>query len=178
MIGCALTPPQVDVGYHPGAPAAKVADSSMPHVSVEVVDNRKTREVGETIATFGIKTADTVTRADVPATLKSAFESELKNRGFIESVDGNTLIVRLGYFRNVFVQRSFVFEASASMDLEVSIVSAGGAIPYRKYVTGSAHRTFAVASGGNEQLMLEAALRDAVSKVFNDPQFLVALEKS
>lgn len=143
-----------------------------------MVDNRKTREVGETIASFGIKTADTVTLSDIPATLKSAFESELKNRGFVEGADGDAVIVRLGYFRNVFVERSFVFEANASMDLEVSIVSAGGAIPYRKYITGSAHRTFAVASGGNEQQMLEAAMRDAVSRVFNDPDFNSTLSKA
>jgi hypothetical protein len=64
------------------------------------------------------------------------------------------------------------------MDLEVSIVSPDGAIGYRKYVTGRAHDTVALASSSDAQRMLDAALRDAVSKVFSDPDFLAALKKS
>jgi hypothetical protein len=116
--------------------------------------------------------------SDVPATLKSAFESELKDRGFIEGEGGNAVIVRLGYFRNTFVNRGFVFEATASMDLEVSIVRPDGAIPYRKYATGRAHDTFALASTSNAQHMLDAAMHDAVSRVLSDPDFLASLKKT
>ncbi len=143
-----------------------------------VVDNRTTQKVGENIAMFGIKTADTVTPSDVGATLKSALESELKNRGFVGGAGGDAVIVRLGYFSNTFVNRGVVNEANASMDLEVSIVRRGGAIPYRKYVTGRAHDTFALASRSNAQHMLDAAMRDAVSKLFADPDFTNTLTKA
>jgi uncharacterized lipoprotein YajG len=176
--GCGLVPPKVDVTYQPEQQVAKVADSSSPRVSVDVVDNRPTQKVGETIATFGIKTSDTVTPSDIPVTLKNAFEAELKDRGFVEGDGGDAVIVRLGYFRNTFVNRGIVNDANASMDLEVSIVRADGAISYRKYVTGRAHDTFALASSSNAQRMLDASMGDAVSKVFNDPEFLAALKKS
>jgi hypothetical protein len=76
------------------------------------------------------------------------------------------------------VNRGIVNEANASMDLEVSIVRPDGAISYRKYVTGRAHDTVALPTSANAQRMLDAAMRDAVSKVFNDPEFLAALKKS
>jgi uncharacterized lipoprotein YajG len=176
--GCGLAQPKVDVSYQPEEQVAEVADSSSPKVSVNVVDNRQTQHVGDNIAMFGIKTADTVTPSDIPTTLKSAFESELKDRGFVEGEGGDSLIVRLGYFRNSFVNRGIVNDANASMDLEVSIVRPDGTIAYRKYVTGRAHETVALPSSGKAQHLLDAALGDAVSKVFNDPDFLAALKKS
>ncbi len=160
---------KIDVTYQPEQQLAKVANSSSPHVSVDVVDIRQTQKVGEYIAIFGIKTADTVTPSDVPATLKNAFESELKNRGFVEGEGGDAVIVRRGYFRNSFANRGIVYEANASMDLEVSIVRPDGALPYRKYVTGRADDAFAIASAGNGQQMLDAAMRDRVSKSVRRP---------
>lgn len=178
--GCGIVPPKVDVTYQPEEQVAKIADSSSPLVSVDVVDNRQTQKVGENIAMFGIKTADTVTPSDVPATLKKALESELKNRGFGDGAGGDAVIVRLGYFGNTFVNRSVgvIFEANASMDLEVSIVRPDGAIPYRKYVTGRAHDSVAIANSANAQRMLDAAMRNALSKLFSDPDFTNTLRKA
>jgi uncharacterized lipoprotein YajG len=180
VCGCGVVPPKVDVTYQPEGRVAKIAAPTSPPVSIEVVDNRTTQRVGENIAMFGIKTADTVTASDVPATLKNALESELKNRGFVDGAGGDAVIVRLGYFGNTFVSRSVgvIYDANASLDLEVSIVRPDGAIPYRKYVTGRARDTVTLANSANAQRMLDAAMRNALSKLFSDPDFTNTLTKA
>src|SRR5271168_2371016 len=82
--GCAFTTGHVDLAYQPTTQATKVATPTSPRVSVVVTDKRPTKVVGQKMNGLGMKTADIVSNTDVAGTLKSAFETELNNRGFTE----------------------------------------------------------------------------------------------
>src|SRR5208337_267057 len=100
--GCAFTTGHVDLAYQPTTHATKLASPESPRVTVVVTDKRPTQIVGQKINGFGMKTADIVSNTDVPGTLKSAFETELSNRGFTEGAGGNVISVSLSDFQNQF----------------------------------------------------------------------------
>ena len=72
------------------------------------------------------KTADIVSNTDVPGTLKSAFETELKNRGFTEGGGGNVISVSLGNFENQFTLGFFSGDATATIGMQVTVTRPNG----------------------------------------------------
>jgi len=61
-------------------------------VTVVITDKRPTQVVGQKMNGLGMKGADIVSNSDVPGTIKSAFETELKSRGFTEGTGGQRRI--------------------------------------------------------------------------------------
>jgi len=177
LTGCAFTTGHVDLSYQPMTKVTKVAQPDSPSVNVEVSDKRPNPVVGEKINGFGMKTADIVSNNDIPALLKSAFETELNSRGFTAGRNGNTVHVQLDNFQNQFTLGFASGDATASIGMDVSIVRADGAVPYKQYITAQTKDWIEVAGEDNAQRMLDAALHDAVAKVFNDNAFIDALEK-
>jgi len=174
--GCAFTTGHVDLAYQPTGAATKVAQAESPHVNVEVSDNRPNQAVGQKINGFGMKTADIVSNSDVAGTLKSAFESELRARGFSEGADGNLVSVRLSNFENQFTLGFFSGDATATMGMDVTVKRRDGSVAYHKYITGQSKDWVEIAGEDNAQRMLNAAMQDAMSKVFSDEQFIGALK--
>jgi len=178
LSGCALTTGHVDLTYEPMAETTKVARPNSPHVTVEVLDKRPTQAVGQKINGLGMKSADIVPNSDVPALLKSAFETELSNRGFSEGTGGNTILVRLGNFQNQYKLGLISGEATASMGMEVSVIRADGSVAYKRYIRSERNDWVEITGEDNAQRMLNAAMRDAVAMVFNDHAFIEAVTKS
>ncbi len=125
-----------------------------------------------------MKSADIVPNSDVPALLKSAFETELSNRGFSEGTGGNTILVRLGNFQNQYKLGLISGEATASMGMEVSVIRADGSVAYKRYIRSERNDWVEITGEDNAQRMLNAAMRDAVAMVFNDHAFIEAVTKS
>ncbi len=175
--GCAFTTGHVNLEYQSQTPAMKIAGADSPHVAVEVTDKRPTPIVGQKINGFGMKTADIVSDSDVPGTLKSAFETELNNRGFTVGPGGVLIAVRLSSLQNQFTVGFFSGEAAANMGMDVTVKRPDGAVAYDKYITGQNQEWIELATPGNAQDTLDAAMRDAVSKVFSDSAFIDAVRK-
>jgi uncharacterized lipoprotein YajG len=175
--GCAFTTGHVNVAYESSTQATRIAGANTPHVIVEISDRRTTQVVGQKINGFGMKTADIVSDSDVPAALKSAFETELKNRGFVEGAGGNLVAVRLDNFQNQFTLGFFSGEGTASIGMDVAVKRANGSTVFNQYITGEHKDWIGIAGEDNAQLMLNGAMRDAVSKVFNDSAFIDALKQ-
>jgi uncharacterized lipoprotein YajG len=173
--GCALTTGHVDLAYQPTTQASKLAKPESPRVSVVVRDKRPTQVVGQKMNGLGMKMADIVSNTDVPGTLKSAFETELKNRGFTEGGGGNVISVSLGNFENQFTLGFFSGDATATIGMQVTVTRPNGSVAYDRYITGQAKDWVEVAGEDNAQHELDAAMQDGVSKVFADSAFIGSL---
>ena len=178
LSGCAFTTGHVDLSYQPTSQPTKIAGSNSPHVLVEVTDKRPTQAVGQKINGFGMKTADIVSNSDVPKTLKNAFETELSNRGFTEGGGGDLISVRLSNFQNQFTLGFFSGDAAATIGMDVTVKRPDGSVAYNQYVIGQNKESVEIASEGNAERVLNAALQDAVSKVFGDNAFIDSLKNS
>jgi uncharacterized lipoprotein YajG len=175
ICGCALTTGHVDLAYQPTTQATNLATPASPRVSVVVTDKRPTKVVGQKMNGLGMKMADIVSNTDVPGTLKSAFETELKNRGFTEGGGGNVISVSLGNFENQFTLGFFSGDATATIGMQVTVTRPNGSVAYERYITGQAKDWVEVAGEDNAQHELDAAMQDGVSKVFADSAFISSL---
>ena len=175
--GCAFTTGHVSLEYQSQTPAMRIAEADSPHVAVEVADKRPTQIVGQKINGLGMKTADIVSDSDVPGTLKSAFETELNDRGFTVGPGGVLIAVTLSSLQNQFTVGFFSGQATANMGMDVAVKRPDGAVAYDKYITGRNQEWIELATPGNAQHTLNAAMQDAVSKVFSDSAFIDALKK-
>jgi uncharacterized lipoprotein YajG len=177
LSGCAFTTGHVNLAYEPTTEVSKAATADSPRVRVEVTDKRPTQAVGQKINGFGMKTADIVSNSDVAATLKTAFETELHNRGFTDGVGGDLVTVRLADFQNQFTLGFFSGDASATIGMDVAVKRPDGSVTYSRYITGESKDWIELAGEGNAERMLNGAMRDGVAKVFSDNKFIDALNK-
>lgn len=147
--GCAFTTGHVDLAYQPATQATKLATAESPRVRVVVIDKRPTQVVGQKINGYGMKTADIVSDTDVPATLKSAFETELNSRGFTEGAGGDVVSVTLSNFENQFTLGFFSGDSTATIGMQVTVKRPDGSVAYDKYITGQSKNWIEVAREGN-----------------------------
>lgn len=176
--GCAFTTGHVDLSYQPSGDATKVAQADSPPVAVQVSDKRPTQVVGQKINGFGMKTADIVADTDVPGTIKNAFETELSDRGFTAGPNGNQVAVTLDSLQNSFTVGFFSGEATATAGMDVAVKRPNGTTAFDQYFTGNSKDWIELATPENAETMLDAAIKDAITKVFADQTFLDALKKS
>jgi hypothetical protein len=106
--GCALTTGHVDLEYQPTSAGTNIATAASLPVAIKIIDKRPTQIVGSKINGFGMKTADIISDSDVPATLKSAFETELNNRGFRLGANGHLIVIELSNLQNQFAWNYFL----------------------------------------------------------------------
>ncbi len=109
--------------------------------------------------------------------MKTAFETELHNRGFTDGVGGDLVTVRLADFQNQFTVGFFSGDASATIGMDVAVKRPDGSVAYSRYVTGESKDWVELAGEGNAERMLNGAMRDGVAKVFSDIAFIEALNK-
>lgn len=178
LSGCAFTTGHVNVAYESQGPAARLATANTPHVAVVVIDRRPTQVLGEKKNGFGMKTADIEADNDVPATVKNAFETELRNRGFVEGSGGNVVEVKLDHFQNQYSLGFFSGEGVATIGMQVSVERPDGSTAYSKYITGKAENWIELMGAGNAQTLLDGALRDGIERIFDDGDFTNALTQS
>ncbi len=175
LSGCAFTTGHVNLDYQSQVAPTKFAVANSPHISVAVTDKRPTQVVGHKINGYGMKTAEIVSDSDVPATVKKAFDQELEARGFTPGTGGILVAVSLNDFESEYSTGWFSAQATANMGMDVSVVQTDGTITFEKHITGHNEESVMTSGEGNAQVVLNAAMRDAVSNVFGDPAFLNAL---
>ena len=176
--GCAFTTGHVDLEYQAANAGTKIATAQSLSVAVKIIDKRPTQIIGSKINGFGMKTADILSDGDVPATLKNAFETELKNRGLKLGSNGLLLVVELSNLQNQFALGFFSGESTGNIGMDVIVERIDGAKIYDQYITGQGQDWIEVADMSNAQKTLDAAIQNAVSKTFNDSAFIEALQRS
>jgi uncharacterized lipoprotein YajG len=105
-----------------------------------------------------------------------SIKTELQNRGF--KVDGNGIVlnIELIKFYNDFKSGFFAGDAAGEVIMGSQVKRKDGNLIYNKTITGMyVEKNIQLATGQNAKLALEGALKDAVSKLVNDSEFIWAL---
>lgn len=175
--GCALTKDYVSLSYVPQANAPRFVGANAVSVSVGVTDNRAVKDkVSAKKNPYGMEMAAIIAKEDVADTLKRAIEAELANRGFRLSSGGVAVAAELSKFYNDFKTGFWSGSADAEVTMNVQIKRADGSIGYAKLISGIGRlESIQLMLGSNAKLALDAALKDAVAKLFNDRAFINAL---
>jgi uncharacterized lipoprotein len=178
--GCVLTQERVKLSYVPQVGVQRVERPNVSGVVVSVVDSRPTKDrVSSKENAFGMKLGAITSEEDVATLLQSAVEIELENRGF-HLGSGKALVnVELSRLENDFGQGFFSGDAMAELFMRVTVQEAASQVLYRKFIQGKGINSgIQLASGANAKIALDRALQDAVSKLFQDSQFLESVVKA
>lgn len=178
--GCALTEGHVGMSYVPQAGVARVEGAEHVALKVEVLDERAVKDkVGAKKNGYGMEMAPILSTNDVADVLKCAIETELNQRGFAVGSGPVAVIAELSKFYCDFKLGFWSGTAVAEATMNVQVRNPDGTIAYSKLVAGEGIKPrIQLASEGNAQMALHAALQDAVAKLFADPSFIDALIKS
>lgn len=173
---CATTTGHVDLAYTPQSAASQLAGASQVHVRVDVTDKRASTDVGHKINGYGIEMAPIVADKNVTNVVKEAIETELRNRGFTTGDGSAVVLAELSSFKNTFQIGFFSGTAAADLAMNVMVIGADGKVLFKKWIMAKGvNPSIQMASATNAQVALEAALQDAMTKLFSEQDFLNAL---
>ncbi len=175
LSGCALTEEHITLGYNPVSGATdRVPGAEQVKVAVAVQDQRTAQNhVGHKTNGYGMEMAQIIADNDISSMIKGAIETELTNRGFQIGAGEAQVNVTLQKFENRFELGWFSGTARASLIMGVVVSRANGTASFTKYVEGEGvNDGIQLANGSNAKLALDAALQDAVKKLFQDPAFI------
>jgi len=165
--------------YDPQTNVEKIKEADTVKVRVEISDVRVIRDrVSNKINSYGMDMAPIIAQNDVADTLKKAIEAELKNRGF-ELAEGSVLVLaELNKYYNSFKTGFWSGRAVAEVVMNVQVKKPDKSILYSKMIAGENTHPVQLASGKNAKIVLDAALKDGISKLFNDTSFLDSFFKA
>jgi uncharacterized lipoprotein YajG len=150
------------------------------NLEVSVKDSRKMKDkVSYKKNAYGMELAEIISDKDVVNLVRDSIITELNNRGF--KTDGNDaqVNVELIKFFNDFKTGFFAGDATGEVIMIAQIKRNGGNIIYNKSITGEyTEQNIQLMTGNNAKLALEGALKDAISKLVNDTEFIKALMES
>ena len=180
LSGYAFTKDYVRLGYVPQQDVAKIPGADAVSLNVEVNDLRTMKDkVSVKKNGYGMEMAPIIATNDVAGLMKDALQTELSNRGFSCGGNAITIVAGLSKFYSDFKTGFFSGSAAAEVMMNVQVKNADGTIVFATVVAGEgANPSLQIMSGENARIALEAALKDAVSKLVGDPAFIDSLLKS
>ena len=174
--GCALTTDQIKLEYVPMS-SGRLEGAETVKVKTEVIDLRTVKDkVSSKKNGYGMEMAPIVTVNDVSELVSTSLNTELANRGF--TVSGGSLLVRseLSRFYSDFKIGFWAGDAVADVIMNVQVKRPDDKIIFSKTITGQyVNPSIQLASGENARIALNGALKDAVQKLVNDPEFINCL---
>jgi uncharacterized lipoprotein len=181
--GCALTEDTVRLSYQPRGAAGQVGAAQAVTVAVVVRDERRGKERDRVSCKkngYGMEMAAIRSENDVPGLVQGAVQSELSRRGFRAGAGGVTVVVEVHRLYNDFKIGFFSGDADAEADLEVRVYPAGATEGTPALYEGRAegagqNPNVQLSSGENAKVALEAALSEAVWRLFANQRFIAAL---
>ena len=178
--GCALTKGHVAMSYVPQADVGKIQGAEAVAVKVEVADERTIKDkVSAKKNGYGMEMAPILAANDVAEVLKGAIETELKQRGFAVGDGSVGVVAELSKFYCDFKTGFWSGNAVAEVTMNVQVKNPDGSIAFSKLVAGEGCKNhIELYSEGNARTALNAALHDAVFKLFEDPAFVDSLLQS
>lgn len=180
LSACAMGSEHIEMAYKPSKNAEAITNAiSIPvQIAVSTDHLSPNDRVGTKINGYGMEGGSIQTNKPVSDIVKSAFETELLERGFPEKTGGKIVTADVTKFYNKF-HTGFVGKAVATVEMNVKVTDPTNNVLYTKAVTGEKTRGGLMAmTAGEARLALEGALSDAVSQVVNDPEFIKSLISS
>jgi uncharacterized lipoprotein len=180
--GCALTTDRVALEYRPmaGVQTLKEAEGITVLVSVNDLRTDKTK-VSSKKNGFGMEMAPILAEEDPALTIKRAFETEFKARGFKIGSDALVLIHSdVTRFWNDHKTGFFAGDSVADLNMTVLVKNkAGDKILFTKQVSAQGlEPNIQIQGGNNAKLALDKALANGLRQLFEDPMFLDSIIKA
>jgi len=184
LSGCIFLPDKqlyVSIAYNPQTGVSPIAGAGEGKVKVEMIDSRSTVYKVSDYDAFpstvtGILTATNNTASDA---VRSAIETELASRGFSLAGGNVVVVVELSRFYNTFKSGVWSGTAVAQLNMNVQVKRADGNIVFTKLVAAEGITPHIQRqSEKNAKIALDAALQDAMAKLFSDGTFADALLKA
>ncbi len=172
--GCALTKDYVVLSYDAQTNVEKIKGADAVKVRVEFSDARKVKDkVSCKKNSYGMEMAPIIAQNDAAETVKNAIETELKNRGFNLTEGSVSVSAELNKYYNDFKTGFWSGRAVAELVMNVQVKKPDSSIIFSKMIAGeSTISNLQLASGKNAKIALNGALKDAISKLFDDPSFI------
>lgn len=176
--GCAFTVDRIDLAYTPQANVQKMDGASGIAVEVMVKD---VRPQTDRVSAKGVaaQAAPIVSNQDVAKVVKEAIEAELSQRGYTSSPGNVRITCDLSNFWTSWQMGFWAGKAHGSCQLSVKVRDKNGTIVFSEIVNGESTKDgIQITSGANAKETLEAALQDAMKKLFQMPDFFEAIAKA
>lgn len=179
LTGCSYVPENVDVSYEPLQYTNKIENASKILVDVQVVDNRRDgKTVSRKKGDRNVERASIRLANDLSEEITRAVSSELYNRGFGIQTGDTAVQIEIQKFYNEFKEGFIGSRGLSELILSVNVTKHTGNIHYSKMIIGIGENDSVwIHSGNNAKRALNAALSDAIHKLFNDRAFLQALTR-
>jgi len=180
--GCAPMKEYVVLSYVPQKGVTPITSAASTRVTVEMEDQRKEKNnIGQAEA-YGSDTPTVtgllMTSNDVPAFVKSAIESELKNRGFDTNGGDAVVVVKLKRFEsNLSAYSAAGIEVDGTVEMDVAVQRIDGSSPYQKTIIGDFDRGASIFKAKPKEGIIEA-MNKAMANLFSDQDFINALIQS
>ncbi len=170
--GCGWVTGYTNITYHPQINVNQIEEADKVAIKVKVADLRTENEVG----IKGI--APIIADNDLRELIAHAIETELTNRGF---KSGESVLIEADLIK--FYNNSTCFGHITNLILHVDVKKPDGTLVYSNLVRGKGeNKTFPIPFCPivvNEvKVALDAALKDGISRLVNDPEFIKSLIKA
>lgn len=178
LSGCATTTEQISLSYQAQDNAATLPKAETVTVNVAVQDERPDMSrVSRKKNGFGMEMASITAAEDVTVTIRKAIEEELRQRGFkVGSAAIVSVEAELTRFYNDFKLGFFAGDSVADLNMQVKVHSKDGGQLYSRQLTAQGmEKNIQLMTGDNARLALNDALKNGMSKLFDDQQFITAL---
>lgn len=176
LTGCIFTKDHVDIEYKPLVTSERIIGAENIVVTVNINDVRFKENIDCKINDYGMEMTDIMANNGLAEFFKNVITSELEQRGFVIAPGGIILNIELCKFFNYFKSELFNLKAESETILSVVLKEKNGRIVYYKTIIGfgEEHVSFII-RGNDVSLVLEKSLHDALQKLMNDPDFMLAL---
>jgi uncharacterized lipoprotein YajG len=178
--GCALTKEHIALDYAPQQNIDPIRGSEKINLGISVKDSRKMKDkVSYKKNAYGMELAEIISDKDVVELVRDSIKTELCNRGFNTNGNDAQVNIELIKFFNDFKSGFLAGDASGELIMVVQVKENNSNIIYDKVIRGEyLEQDIQLAIGKNAKLALEGALKDAISKLVNDTEFIKALMES
>jgi uncharacterized lipoprotein YajG len=175
--GCATQEDVVAIPYK-AVGGAQIGNGAQVSVMVEDTRTEDRTRISNKVNGYGMEMAAIRANRPVPDIIKDAMEAELRSRGFAIGQGGASTKLSVNRFYATFKQGFFSGDAFGDVKLHATVLSPSGQTLYERQVDveGNAPKIM-IASGSNATAALTDGMAKAMSVLFDDPAFVVALTK-
>jgi uncharacterized lipoprotein YajG len=177
LAGCATTEAVVPISY---TAAAAEPVQGAGAVKLVVNDGRTIdrKRISTKINSYGVNMGVIRSETDVSDVVRDALKAELEQRGFRIDASGRVMTAEIQRFYNEYESGAFAGTAKGDVELTVTVTEASGAPLFSHPYKGSSEEAVFIANGSNAAESVAKALKDAIDKMFADPEFRQSLTGS
>jgi uncharacterized lipoprotein YajG len=178
LAGCIYSEDVGTIRYDPSPSASRVEGAGA--IKLAIVDGRtidRTR-ISTKVGGPGMNFAAIRSATDVRDVVRDALAAELELRGFRVGSTDRVMTATIQRFYTDYDRAIVGYTAKGDVELDVTVNQPSGAAPFARSYKGVSESDIFRPNGSNAAEAVASALRDAIDKMFADPEFRQALTGS